>query len=277
MKRFILGGIVLVLAGCGLEEYESRMIRAQEKVKRYDDLNAVLDDALEMPKHSVTEKQPGGRETTKEMPWDVFLRPPLGIKSKPVGEPREGILYHYSRGTRPGTPAASVTPNTASATGSVPAVGAAARNVTDLYLAFSSDPRETAQFAADVLRLFPTAPSPPPLAVKSIQMPERPQHRVEVLDFDDDLASYAAYFYRPKGAKTTVGVIFRCEKGRRETSRPLLDLSIGTLGVDKDAGVMLTMFGRRVSVGGGAPSGIAAPPPPPPPPGGAPRPPGAAK
>jgi hypothetical protein len=67
----------LLLAGCGLAEYEARMKETQARLQEYDQTNKLLDEPVVLP---------GA---------DLFFRPPRGILKAAEGEPRDGLLYHY--------------------------------------------------------------------------------------------------------------------------------------------------------------------------------------
>jgi hypothetical protein len=250
------GGSLLILAvglaplgGCGLDDYERRMAEAQARVQRFDQINAGLGAPLEMPSRRVRVKT-GDKEEEREQAWDVFVRPPLGIQSRPGGEPREGLLYHYPR---QGTTASSVSPPGSTPGGPAGGLTAAARNVTDVYLAFSSSKPEPAAFAAEVLRLFPTAPNPPAPVSRNVNVADRGLLTFHAVEFDDDQASYAAFFYRPLTAATAVAMVYRFGRGQFPAVKPVLELSLGTLGVDQEVGAVRQLFGR--------PAAVKAPPP----------------
>jgi hypothetical protein len=78
-----------VLSGCGLSDYEAKMVSEQKRVQRFDDEAEFLDEPVEIP----VKKEAGstGQPSTQV---DVFFRPPCGISSKPETTTR-GELYRY--------------------------------------------------------------------------------------------------------------------------------------------------------------------------------------
>ena len=77
VARRALPLLCLLLAGCGLAEYEARMKETQARLQEYDQTNKLLDEPLVLP---------GA---------DLFFRPPRGIFKSADAEPRDGLLYHY--------------------------------------------------------------------------------------------------------------------------------------------------------------------------------------
>lgn len=77
----------LLLSGCGLADYESRLKESEERLR---DVDRYLGDALIVPPALEGETLP---EDYVAVP--VFLRPPRGIHRTPEGK-RRGPLLHYA-------------------------------------------------------------------------------------------------------------------------------------------------------------------------------------
>jgi hypothetical protein len=74
----------VLAGGCGLGEYERKMLEQQARVERLERENKELAAPLELPA--------GDGE---ESPPDVYLRPPKGIRSKPEKDLWGGLLHIY--------------------------------------------------------------------------------------------------------------------------------------------------------------------------------------
>ncbi len=71
--------LVLGALGCGLGDYEQRIDRQKERLKRVDKENQVLGEPLNNP------MKPDGSEPL--FPFEFFLRPPKDIDSTPMEKP----------------------------------------------------------------------------------------------------------------------------------------------------------------------------------------------
>lgn len=91
MKHFrellrLLSLLALIgVSGCGLSDYEKRMDAQRARVEKFDELNNLLDDPVEMPKMQGQKAKEGGDKNEKEeapaWPFEVFLRLPKGYSS----------------------------------------------------------------------------------------------------------------------------------------------------------------------------------------------------
>ena len=139
---------------------------------------------------------------------DVFLRPPHGILKTAEGEPRDGLLYRY-----PARPS-----------------GAGPFLFVEVAVA---PPRPG--FAAEVLRLYPAAGPVlafPPGAPRPEDRQTPP--KFDTREFDGDEASYSVNVYQ--GVAGQVAVTFAVARGRRAAADAALNASLGSLGLDPDAG-----------------------------------------
>jgi hypothetical protein len=83
--------LLLLPAGCGLSDYEERMLDAQTRLDRFDK----LDEPLTLP-------------PVQGAP-DVFFRPPLGVRGTAEEAPEGSFIYRYARrNPRAATPVTEV-------------------------------------------------------------------------------------------------------------------------------------------------------------------------
>jgi hypothetical protein len=92
-RRFVLGLLLLSLPACGLSDYEAQMQKTQERLERFQDERTYLDAPVSIP----TEKDKDDHDVPLA---NVFFRPPKGINSKPVPQPRLGLMWRYEAGKR---------------------------------------------------------------------------------------------------------------------------------------------------------------------------------
>jgi hypothetical protein len=87
LSAVLLAGLALAVAGCGLGDYETKMLAEQSRVERFDRDNKLLGFPLSPPT-KWSEVQPAAP--------DLFLRPPQGVQATPsTGDPWHGLLYYY--------------------------------------------------------------------------------------------------------------------------------------------------------------------------------------
>jgi hypothetical protein len=100
---------VAAMAGCGLDDYEKLVLYQQERLENIDKENKWLGPPIVPPPRRiilVSEERPtessgeGADERATKQPttldFDLFLRPPSGIASKPDDKPWAGLFYHYA-------------------------------------------------------------------------------------------------------------------------------------------------------------------------------------
>jgi hypothetical protein len=121
-RGVVLAAVValLTVAGCGLDEYESRMASEMARLQRYDEEEKVLGEPLKMPKLPPKEQ---GKEPES---WSVHLRPIRAVPSNPQEQLEGGLLARYSSGS----------------------------DLPCLFLGVGTGRKE---FAKDVLKLFPSS------------------------------------------------------------------------------------------------------------------------
>jgi hypothetical protein len=88
----LLAAVALAIAGCGLSDYEAKMLAEQQRVERFDRENKLLGPPLATPT--------AWREKAPAAP-DVYLRPPRGVEPSPKERAWNDFLYHYAGNGNP--------------------------------------------------------------------------------------------------------------------------------------------------------------------------------
>jgi hypothetical protein len=82
----------LACAGCGLGEYEAKMLAEQQRLERFDRDNRLLGDPVSAPA--------AWARATSSIP-ELFLRLPRGVRPAPDENPWNDPLFHYPGDGRP--------------------------------------------------------------------------------------------------------------------------------------------------------------------------------
>ncbi len=92
-RRSALVGLFAVLcAGCGLNDYESKIVEEQQRVERFDKENKELGAPIDLPERKEKEKD----KEKESWPVEIFLRLPKGLSPKPQENLYNGA-FHYQR------------------------------------------------------------------------------------------------------------------------------------------------------------------------------------
>jgi hypothetical protein len=217
----LAGGLLAVLlAGCGLADYEARMEDTQAQVDRFDEERRTLADPIEIPTRRMVAKD-GKESKVPAINHPFFFRPPIGIR--PTAEPDAvfGPAYRFPR------------------TGST--------GFTDVFLVFGNEP--AAVFVDKVVKAFPRNIDPVQSSKFEVTVPNRfgpgaeQPLTFEVRDFNDAKANWTACA-RTEGNATTV-VVFRMEKGKRKELEPAMKMSLSTLAVGPEADLVKKSYADR--------------------------------
>jgi hypothetical protein len=84
----VLAAAVLLLAGCGLADYEARMSSEAALVANWDDEEKVLGDPINTPELPKTAEG-------KDVIWNIFLRLPRGVSNTPLTQPNATLAQLY--------------------------------------------------------------------------------------------------------------------------------------------------------------------------------------
>lgn len=200
----------LALTGCGIGDYEKKMQESEVRVERYDEENKLLGEPLLLPP----------RKDNEGPPFDVFLRPPLGVANKDKTQPGE-LAYHY------------------------PASGGVC---TDLYLTFGAagDGRDKLE------RQLEAAFAVPPQNWQPVAIDHpfgRPDAAFDAVEFADPRApanapaSVFAYVHQDAG-QPAVAVVYRVLQANRAAAGDALKMSLQTYADHEDAGKARGAYGK---------------------------------
>jgi hypothetical protein len=81
----------VILAGCGLAEFEKRFEEQQKRIAEFDRENALLGDVLDLPGPKTSDDPKAPKDVR---PW-VYLRPPKGIQAKQPIVVADGLVYRF--------------------------------------------------------------------------------------------------------------------------------------------------------------------------------------
>jgi hypothetical protein len=228
--------VVLIPAGCGLANYESRLEMAQKQAQHLDEEEKYLGKVAEMPKLPSRDSQ--------EQSWNVFLRLPREISEKPASQKDSPLaqlfgelaVYEQSKDSAAGTGRPTPGPG-----GKVGAAG----SFQNVYLGVAATDRK--DFAKEVMQLFPAAGEPHPENV-TLRSPQR-QMTISRYIYDDTASSLSINFYQR--GKTQVAVVYRVTRGglTPQSSKPselskAIELSMLTLGLDEEVVSLRTEYDK---------------------------------
>jgi hypothetical protein len=219
LGRISLLLVLLLLSGCGLSDYEAKMVEAQEHIRRLDEEAKNLDDPLTIPTQKEKEGEP-------EQPVaNVFFRPPKGIANKPDPQIIGGLIYRYSLRT--------------SAPGEAPAAKSSS-DVIFVGLAFANNKPD---FIGEVISNFPSA-TDVTRKQHEVKHPDSPTTlMVDTREYDDTQYSYSINFCQ--SGSTQVAVVYAITKGKRSAVATPLALSLESLAIGTDADSARRAFARR--------------------------------
>ncbi|MFO0880589.1 MAG: hypothetical protein U0840_24850 [Gemmataceae bacterium] len=194
-------GLLVFLGGCGLSDYENRMMQAQLRHDRFEQeakylAGSVLLTAVE------------GKDGTRTNPPLLYFRPPRGISNSPENptEPRAGLLYTFR-------------PITAGAAGPFNAV----------EIAWALD--NSNEFAEKVLRCF-SATSAPAQRLRPIAVPGRDKVTFETTEFEDGQHFYS--INRWKGDQEQIIIAYWVILAQKAQASKVIDISLESFAVMKD-------------------------------------------
>ncbi len=184
--------LFVILAGCGLKEYEEKMVRAQARLERWEKEFQYLDAPLGIPVRM-------GKDEKAVSLLPIFLRPPRGINISPENfrEPRFGLMFTFKSKGNSG-PFKNVEV----------AQGDAAP-----------------EFPAEVMRCF-TATSTPQKRSRDIRGFLGQQTRFITQEFEDGEDFYSVNF--AKIGNDQVAISYRVIAGQKASALRVIDLSLET-------------------------------------------------
>jgi hypothetical protein len=215
-------GLLLLASGCGVDDYEKKMIEAQHRIARFEEEDRVLGRPLEIPKH--TDKNDIKR------PWaNLFFRPPKGISYQPVesgGDNSEvvlrgGLLYDY-----------------------LPPPKTTAGGIARVELAFGEQKPE--ELRTEVMRRF-TSTSNPQSRQRSFRIQGRQTGtNFETIEFDgnDEGIDYFYSINLTHNKEVSIAVVFWVLKGQQGATIRLIDMSLESFALDEEANRARELFSR---------------------------------
>jgi hypothetical protein len=200
MRLYWLVGLGLLVCGCGLADYEQKMIDTQTRQQRWEEENRVLGGELRVP-------APVNAKGKRVALADLFLRPPVGILTNPTDEnnPRAGVLYSYS-----------------------PPKGKLAGPFAMVELAFGD--LKDKDFIVELIKKGWGVVNHPAPAQRQVQQQNRPgppppPPRVFLsTEFEDNQYFYSVNVWR--GPKQQVAVVYWVLRAQKEASKRAIQLSL---------------------------------------------------
>ncbi len=189
--RACLALTLLMLPACGLSDYESLALQAQEREERFREEKRLLDEPVKIPTHK-------DKDDHDVALADMFFRPPKGIQAVYQPEKRDDLLWQYFP-ARTGSDFARV------------------------EIAFAEDNKE---FAAEVLPHF-QASGPSQQRVDTLTPPGRPQLEFAVWEFDNVQEGYSINVLR---GQPQVAIVYVYNPTRRASLKRAMQSVSGIAG-----------------------------------------------
>jgi hypothetical protein len=196
--------VVLFAGGCGVADYESRMVDAQKRLEHFEEASRLLDSPL-VPPLTVT------KEGSKVPIANMFLRPPKGIADKPADEPRMRILYSYRRRT--------------------------AGPVLWVELAFGNQK----EFAGEVLSCFGATGKTS--QQRTVRDPVRnATNTFTTTEIEDEQFFYSINIHQD--GKSQIAVIYHVPRGQRGAAARAVELSLASFAVGREANRQRDLYAK---------------------------------
>jgi len=225
LRRVTAGLLAVLIAGCGLSDYEGRMRAAQERVARFTDESEMLGPQVAIPTKLVVStpaKDPQGKKDPKGakdqkpptpgterrnvITYPFYLRLPRGIRPTPDPDARFDLVYRYPKSGNSG--------------------------FAEVYLAFGTEPPTT--FADRVARVFPRGAEPVVPSQKEVTVPGRQQALTfDVREFNDAQTAWSVCAHSE--GNSTIAIVYRMDKAQKPALQNVVELSLSTLAMGTEA------------------------------------------
>jgi hypothetical protein len=194
-----LGLGFLLLAGCGLADYEAKMAESQNRLQRFQEENKVLDEPLKMPNRL--------KDGEVVSAGNVFLRPPKGIKEVAEATPREEVFFTY-----------------------LPRAGTAAGPFSRIEIAFGPEQQDK-DFSEVVFGHFQGRGE-----MTRTRREVQSMGRRVVFDSGDVKMGQAGHISinMPRGCSRSVALIYYILPNQNPLAQPIIKTSLETFGCDAD-------------------------------------------
>lgn len=200
-RRFVACCLLLCAMGCGVQDYEANMAKAQARVERWETEAKSLDGPLVIPSRLGANKKPISL-------LSVFVRPPKGIPTSPrnAKDPRERLMFTFQ-------------PKGKSVSGAFHSVEVA---VSD----------RNKEFPSEVLSCY--RPSNTPTSRnREIRPPGRAPLTFSTYEFDDGQFFHSVNLW--KGDRDQVAIVYIAPLAQKAAATRVIDLSLETFATGGDA------------------------------------------
>jgi len=184
----------LLLAGCGVADYEARMKEAQQRIKQYEEESKLLTDPVRTPMAKNESGQPVSVAT-------FALRLPNTVSTQPSPVARAGLYYDYIPATI--SPTATAYP----------------------WVSVAFAKADDATFAETVMKGF-TATGP----VSTSQYTTRLKVPFSRTTFENETYWHSINLY--KGSNQQVAIIYAVPKAQAQQAARAIDLSLDSFGIE---------------------------------------------
>jgi hypothetical protein len=231
--------LALLASGCGLADYEARMVAEQKRLEYLDLENAYLGEPITPPPKPPSppaESEPANPAPSNQPEMDLFLRLPKGVATKYKSMPLGSVLYQYVGNSAPISDRG------------VPVAEAAGCNFQDIYVA-TSRTLSLGEFWEAILQPFGVGDRSSLKPVTLDAPPDRPKALTyETLSFTqpgEKPLSYYIYVY--PGDQGKVGIVYVVTPDKTGSSDMIKakDLSLKSLVIGADATAVRATYRSR--------------------------------
>ena len=203
---FLGAALVALAGGCGVHEYEKKMLNAQSRLERWEEeADNLTPNPISVPTRKV--------DNDEESIANIFLRVPKNISTAWERDPRSKLMYFYPE----------------AAPGPVHRV--------DLAVG------EQKEFVTDVLRLCPGKVAGPRQTSMRVAGRENPTN-FETYDVTTEAGDKYIYSVNIWSGSSKIAVVYWILKGQEVKGKKLAELSLQTFAAEKDATEQREIFLR---------------------------------
>ena len=189
-----IASLLLLACGCGLDDYESKMVEAQKRLARHEEEERLLGPPIVIPTRD------DGKGEKEPIAAGLHLRLPAGVKTESSGtkDPGRGSAKLYT----------------------FPATSGSFKLV-DLGVA-----GEQKEFLSDVLGLYGRS-SEPKRTRRELRPPGREAMTFATTEFEDEDLFYSVNLY--KAEKQQVVIVYCLQKSQKAAAARAIELSLESL------------------------------------------------
>lgn len=217
------------ITGCGLTDYENKMRETQDRLNRFEEIQQLLGDPLEMPTRPSEKEKEKEKEKAKMVPLiKLFLRAPREIRTSPELKTRHPSLYRY--------PTVSGGSGGSSDSSSPSGSNVLVRTV---EIGIGESPKDYAQ---SIFSLFGRAEGPP--KAKEVTTASGDELTFDHQEIEDENHRYLIYVLRER----PIAIAFWLDKKKIQNSMTVfrsVELSLESLALDNKADWVRGRFRRN--------------------------------